>query len=346
MPAASFQPQTIDLSASFVQLIRTALANPKVTLDKTGLKSYDANGNLVTSINADGTAQISGALTAQGMTLAQGQQASSQIQWTRASDGAQIARAFAYDGGTSPHGAGQTRIEGYAPAGDEDGHIIAIFAYDRSGGSAGRGSAGMDFGVSSLAAQNRGKNFVRAQAFDDTGTGHSLTLLYEDGTSDVTQNSKNLSDLYNKSTARGNLRFTSPARAFRLGNLALPAGHTLVPLDTISFDPNGYISGGVYNVPVAGVYLAIGEVQMSSVANMLQGCSIWRNGQIATGYTGVEGNFQTSAAGGQTVYQQAIGMISCNAGDTLGLYAYSGAATNLTSGNIDFGNYLSVMQIG
>lgn len=69
MPAASFQPQTIDLSASFVQLIRTALSFPKVTLDKTGLKSYDANGDLVLAINADGTAQLAGAVNAQGVIL-------------------------------------------------------------------------------------------------------------------------------------------------------------------------------------------------------------------------------------------------------------------------------------
>lgn len=47
-----FFPQTIDLSASAIQLIRTALANPHVVLDKNGLRATDASGAVTFSLDA------------------------------------------------------------------------------------------------------------------------------------------------------------------------------------------------------------------------------------------------------------------------------------------------------
>ena len=72
----SFQPAVIDLSASAVQVVQTSRVNPRVIMDKNGLRAYDAAGNIVFNIDATtgnitltGTATISGAVKAHGFSF-------------------------------------------------------------------------------------------------------------------------------------------------------------------------------------------------------------------------------------------------------------------------------------
>ena len=64
---SSFFPSTIDLSASAIQVVQTSRQNPRVAMDKNGLRAYDASGNLLFNLDASsGSAILSGTVSAHG----------------------------------------------------------------------------------------------------------------------------------------------------------------------------------------------------------------------------------------------------------------------------------------
>jgi hypothetical protein len=73
MPGDEFFPGVIDLSQSSIQVVQTSRTNPRVVMDKNGLRAYDGAGNIVFNLDATtgsitltGGATISGAVSAHG----------------------------------------------------------------------------------------------------------------------------------------------------------------------------------------------------------------------------------------------------------------------------------------
>lgn len=123
-----------------------------------------------------------------------------------------------------------------------------------------------------------------------------------------------------------NVNANAVARAYRNASLSVTTWQ-LVPMDTASFDPGSHFSSGIYHCPVSGYY------QVSGQAFGAQNAFIARNGTVGAGNGGIE----ACSSGSITT---ALGVMFCNAGDTIGLYA-AGSATALVVGN-DFETFLSV----
>jgi hypothetical protein len=128
------------------------------------------------------------------------------------------------------------------------------------------------------------------------------------------------------------------ARAYRANDLSLSSNNwNKVPLDTESFDPNGNIdvdTNGRYNVPAAGPYLVIGNVEANS-------------GQVWAGiFKNGSGVAYGSVVPGSTVgVSTVIDIVNCNAGDFLELWIQPGDATSLQVGNGSGNNFLSVTPL-
>jgi hypothetical protein len=129
------------------------------------------------------------------------------------------------------------------------------------------------------------------------------------------------------------------ARAYRNAALSLTASTwTKVPLDTTSFDPNGYMDVATnhrYNVPAAGPYLVVANAALTMAGNTAY-VAIYKNGVEVS---------QTSTVGasGAAVEPVITDIVQCNAGDYLELWVYSGATSLSTAGGLV--NFLSVTPL-
>lgn len=74
------------------------------------------------------------------------------------------------------------------------------------------------------------------------------------------------------------------ARAYLAASTAVTAG-TGMPLDTVSYDPNGMVATGAtgtarITIPVNGYYMVVGNIYASTPVNFL--AEIWKNGAAMT----------------------------------------------------------------
>lgn len=170
---STFQPQTIDLSASAVQLIRTALNNPKVTFDKTGLKAFDVNGNELIDIDSNGTITLSGQIIQSLLEQ-------------------QIGGGIALPE-TSAQGGGSPSPSSYVWEDDTGTSRVGFTGDVQYVGAAKPSSQLSPARLLALAGKNLGQ------------WKYAKVLLDENGASDYLQIANNLSDVNNAPTARRNL---------------------------------------------------------------------------------------------------------------------------------------------
>ena len=146
-----------------------------------------------------------------------------------------------------------------------------------------------------------------------------------------------------------NMNATYAARAYLGTNQTLAAsGWSKLLLNTRSFDPgsNFSLANNQYVCPVAGYYHVDGLVFFSTTITANQNIAgfISRNGVTTTGNGGFEMSLQSAAVQtGESVFAGA-GLIQCNAGDTLSLYAYNFPA-GLVVGSGDVLTTLSVSLV-
>lgn len=130
------------------------------------------------------------------------------------------------------------------------------------------------------------------------------------------------------------------ARAYRNAALSVSANTwTKVPLDTVSFDPQGnmdIVTNHRYNIPVAGWYQVEGQVTTGA------------NGTNGYTYVGLRKN-GTEFCQGQAFTQggnanaAVSDTVQCNAGDYIELYVYTDL-TSLVVGNTGL-NFLTATQV-
>lgn len=131
-----------------------------------------------------------------------------------------------------------------------------------------------------------------------------------------------------------------PSRAYRSAALT-PAANTAVkiPLDTISFDPNGYMDTATnhrYNVPAAGYYHVDAQVFLAGAGGYDMQLWIYKNGaQVTQGGTTHTSGFWTAANASDVIY--------CQAGDYLELYVYTASSVALEINGDS--NFLSVVPL-
>jgi len=127
------------------------------------------------------------------------------------------------------------------------------------------------------------------------------------------------------------------ARAYRGAAYTVGTSFAKVPLDVIQFDSGGNWStaNGRYNCPATGSYLVSGEIVLNGTVAEI---AVYKNGtkELSGSYV----NGPTGATGASVV-----GVVSCNAGDYLELWASSGASASMWAGD-PTANYLSVVQVG
>jgi hypothetical protein len=112
------------------------------------------------------------------------------------------------------------------------------------------------------------------------------------------------------------------ARAYRTATFAVPQGAwTKIPVDTVASDPGGHIVGGSYVCPSAGMYHVDVNVALNTGAAAGAGAACYRNGvQVFKSILG------QSASPANTAGAMASGVVSCQAGDTLEVWAYTSAS--------------------
>jgi hypothetical protein len=131
-------------------------------------------------------------------------------------------------------------------------------------------------------------------------------------------------------------------RAYRNAAFTSSSAWTTIPMDTFSglgaYDNGGNFNHttGAYVCPQTGYYAVYGEMtyDMPSGAPLLAG--IYQNGTLAT-----IGSAALSSSAGQALFECVSDVLHCNAGDTLMLASYTGAAAPMAI-NAGQANYLSV----
>lgn len=317
--SSTFSPSVLDLSASEVQLIQTSRTNPKVTLDATGLKSFDALGNIIAELLANGTA-LEAQISALGLSMP-GDQTPLQgtIEWLRSQTDQSVMSEIL---GTLNGVAHDLLITSKAPPGDTGQIQLQIEA-------------------------NPAPAAASAILFttDHAGVQKQLQLFNSLGNSDLLQKADNLSDLGSATTARNNLGLSRPSMAGRNSALAIAGtGPQIIPLDSKFSDPDGNLPAGApftFTCPRAGYYLCLGEVTIITSASSFFSAQIFHNGVHA-----ILGTTLNTSGVGLSWGSSVAGMVGpCAAGDTIQL-GFSLGAVNSTSLQIinALQNYLHVAQ--
>lgn len=113
-----------------------------------------------------------------------------------------------------------------------------------------------------------------------------------------------------------------PFRAHRSAALNAAANaFTSIACDAADFDPDGCLSGGVYNVPYTGYYLVMGGAQLQLqnnpqefIMSIVQNGGEQLRGQGMTIRGGIAGDAQNVTV---------CGIVHCTAGDTLTLDVFN-----------------------
>ena len=128
------------------------------------------------------------------------------------------------------------------------------------------------------------------------------------------------------------------ARAYRNATLALIAGQTTIPLDTVTSDVSGAVSGGGITVPKAGLYLVTAGIYVMLPSTSF--CQVYINRNGANEANGAE-VFPPAA---MPAHAAVTDLLKLNANDVLTLAAYSSNPSNLQAGAYS-NNYLAVAQL-
>lgn len=132
---------------------------------------------------------------------------------------------------------------------------------------------------------------------------------------------------------------TQKARGYRASTLSIPSAWTKVPIDTVSFDPDGIVdvTNGRIKPTKAGYYVVLGQVYITQLAaNTIFAVALYKNGvEVAHGI-----DRQEQGTVGGLVVSDIIYFDGVN--DYVELWCYASRNTSL---NISLGgktNYLSV----
>lgn len=137
-----------------------------------------------------------------------------------------------------------------------------------------------------------------------------------------------------------NAQTPTQAMAYRNAAYNIGAGMAKVPMDATQLDPGANIdvANGWYLCPVTGTYLVIGEMLANQAAGVSIETAIFKNGALACIGNNILGGTGTAGS-------VVAGLVSCQAGDKLELWASASAASPATVASAAR-NFLHVVQVG